>query len=79
MGPCRAALGQPPASSWPVGPLTNGRGGGRGDDHAGAVVQALAIGAGADGAAGAQQAEPLALLTVTRVGHCGEDRKDDVG
>lgn len=41
----------------------------RGHGHTGAVIQSLAIGTGADRPAGAQEAQPLTLLTVTGVGH----------
>lgn len=51
------------------GPRGVWRGRGRGHSHTRAIVQSLPIGTGADGPAGAQQAEPLALLAVTGVGH----------
>lgn len=49
--------------------LTNGGQCGNGQLHTGAVVQRASVGAGADGSAGAQQTQPLALLPVAGVGH----------
>lgn len=49
--------------------IWRGRWGGHG--HTGAVVQSPSVGAGADRPTGAQQAEPLTLLAVAGVGHCG--------
>lgn len=47
--------------------IWRGRRGGHG--YTGAIVQPLPIGTGADRPAGAEQAEPLTLLSVTGVGH----------
>lgn len=49
--------------------LTDGRQRGSGRLHTGAVVQHVPIGTGADGSAGAQQAEPLTFLAVTWIVH----------
>lgn len=49
--------------------LTDGRQRGGGRLHAGAVVERVPVGAGADGAAGAQQAQPLTFLPVAGIIH----------
>lgn len=49
--------------------LTDGRERGSGRLHTGAVVERVSVGTGAHRSAGAEQAEPLALLPVARIVH----------
>lgn len=43
----------------------------RGHGHTGAIIQSLSIGTGTHRPTGAQETQPLTLLAVTGVGHCG--------
>ena len=55
---------------------TEGRLRGLGSLHTGTVVSHIVVGTGAHGPAGAQQTQPLTLLTVARVSHWYREKRE---